>query len=305
VQQRSLSLGILLASALSLAACSSGAGRSFLALEDEKAEARASIAQKIGVTPLDVRQALDSSPEQQRATALAVTQRVEQRYGVSSDLAMQQYLQDMAQRMADASVRKHVPVEVVLLKSRQINAFTPGAGVILINEGLLKITENEAQVAAVIAHELAHLLMRHPQRQKQIKLASKAGGVFMDVYTPTNLRENIGRWLRIGGNATMNGMIRQQEMMADSIGIDIMVKAGYDPREMAHVLRGLRNGIPEKNRAENVVVGNHPLTIDRERAAVEKINEQYRRVRGVRSTPEFDTMLVPYHLKRMKRLAER
>ena len=295
------SVAILLA-ALVLSGCSGG-GRSLLALEDEKAEFRAAFARKIGASRQEVDQALISTPEQELQTANAVTQGLVTRVGTSTDIAMTRHLQDMVEHLASSINVGDSNFKIVLLKSRQANAFTPGAGTILINEGLLQFADNEAQVAAVMAHEMAHVLMRHPQRQKQIRLASKAGSHFMDGYTPNSLADNLGRMLRLGGNATMNGMIRQQEMMADSIGIDILVKAGYDPREMTALLQKLRAIAPLRDRATNVVYGNHPLTADRVDAAANKIKRNYPDAFGVVSSPRFETLVEPYHQKRLKRLA--
>jgi predicted Zn-dependent protease len=288
--------------AIALAGCSSG-GHSLLALEDEKAEFRAAFAQKIGATRQEVDQAMITSPAQERTNAASVMKRMIAREGVSNDVPMRQHLQLMTDRLATAVNAENQNFKVVLLKSNQANAFTPGAGTILINEGLLQFADNEAQIAAVMAHEMAHVLMRHPQRQKQIRLASKAGSHFMDDYTPTSLADNLGRILRLGGNATLNGMIRQHEMMADSIGIDILVKAGYDPNELVAILNKLRAISPQRDRATNVVYGNHPLTADREDAATNKIKRNYPNAYGTVSTPEFDTLAEPYHQRRSKRLA--
>jgi predicted Zn-dependent protease len=104
----------------------------------------------------------------------------------------------------------------------------------------------------------------------------------------------VGMWLRIGGNATLNGMIRQQEMMADSIAIDIMQKAGYNPHEMVRLLTKLRVMIPPKDRTTNVVYGNHPLTADREKAAIEKVQRRYRSTEGIVTTPEYEKLVRAY-----------
>ncbi len=288
-----------------LAACSSGSGRSLLALEDEKTNVRVALAAKIGASPLEVEQALDSTPEQQRKSAAALTSRIALRVGTSHDVAMVSHLQGVSAKLARGM---NVPPEnfnVVVLRSNQANAFTPGAGTILVNEGLLQVASNEAEVAAVMAHEMAHILLNHPQRQKQIRLASKAGGKMMDEFTPKNLQNNLGQILRISGNATMNGMIRQQELMADSIAIDMLVKAGYEPRAILQILETLRAGKQQSDRATNVVYGYHPLTIDRETAATHKINSRYHTVVGLQTTPRFEELVAPYHLKRFKRLAQR
>ena len=276
-----------------------------LALEDEKTEMRVALAEKIGASPIEVEQALDTTPLQQEKVAVAVAERVIQRHGMSDDEAMRNYLQGVVDKLAAGMKVRRQNFELVILKSRQANAFTPGGGIILVNEGLLQLVRNEGEVAAVMAHEMAHVLLKHPQRQKQIRLASKAGSAMMDQFTPDRLRDNIGRFLRLGGNATMNGMIRQQEMMADAIAIDMLVKAGYHPRAMVDVLRSLRGLGTQMDRLNNVIYGNHPLTIDREVAAAKKIKERYQSMSGLQSTPRFDELVKPYHRQRSKRLAQR
>ena len=290
--------------AVMVCGCSSGSGRSLLALEDEKIEFRAALAQKIGVSPLEVKQALDTTPEQQERYAASVVLHAKRKIGTSRDMAMQRYLQEMTRSLAVAAGADPQLYKIVLLSSQRINAYTPGAGAILLNEGLLQIAQNEAQVAAVIAHEIAHVLMRHPQRQKQIRLASKAGSRMMDSLTEQPDDNAVIGFFRLSGNVALNGMIRQQELMADSMGIDIMVKAGYDPREMAKILRTLRFATPQRDRLTNVVYGNHPLTIDREAAVLKKIDLYYQAVSGIDSSQQFGKLLRPYRVKRLRRFAK-
>jgi predicted Zn-dependent protease len=275
-----------------LSGCSAGRNGGLLALEDEKAAVKAVFSS-----------GLNSSAEAEQIYAASATSRATERAGLSSNKRMVSYLQKMALAFASGIGAEDQNFKVVVLKGGQANAFTPGAGTIIINEGLLRYCESEAELAAVMAHEMAHVLMRHPIRQKQIRLAGIAGEHFMDKYTPESLAGTIGRALRLSGRSTLNGMMRQQEMMADSIGIDIMVKAGYDPRALLSILRTLRAVAPQKDRLTNVIYGNHPLTIDREAAVTAKIKRNYVAVFGTISTPTFDELVRPYHKVQTKRLA--
>jgi predicted Zn-dependent protease len=304
--QKSLPLPVLAVfSSLILAGCSTNTSHSLLKLEDEKIAMRSAIATKLGATPLEVEQALDETPEQEAQTAALVTRRVTGRVGTSEDVEMQNQLQVIAEKLARAAGSNPEDVQVVLLQSNRINAYTPGGGILLINEGLLTFAETEAQVAAVMAHELAHIVLKHPQRQKKIRLAHKAGDVMMTSSTPDRLVDNLGKWLRIGGRSTMNGMIRQQEMMADAVGLSILVEAGYDPNEMVRLLTALQRRVSENDRAFNAVNGNHPLTIDRVVATKEKIRQRYRGVSGIKTTVKFQRLLNRYHLEQGKQLAYR
>jgi predicted Zn-dependent protease len=103
----------------------------------------------------------------------------------------------------------------------------------------------------------------------------------------------------------MNSMVRAQESEADSVGIDIMVAAGYDPRGMVEIQRQLQRYVPQMSPLANAVYGNHPLSKDREVAAQNKIKEVYPDVRGIENSKAFQRLIAKYHARRMEKLANR
>ncbi|MFO1034594.1 MAG: M48 family metallopeptidase [Hyphomicrobiales bacterium] len=278
---------------------------SFL-LEQEKTQLRDSIAQKIGANPEDITRAMDTSQAGEIANARRIKRETLARYGRSKDKAMEAQLQKVANRLSLAFVGSGgMKYEVVLVKNETMNAFTPGGGIIVINEGLLMFCDTEGEVAAVMAHEMGHVLRRDPLKQRQMSLVRKAGRSITAAITPQSMDKSLGNALRLGGGASMNASTRVQEAEADSLGIDIMVAAGYDPREMVHVQETFMLYAPQESRLANVLYGNHPLSKDRADAARRKIAKQYPDVGGDVTTAAYDALAKRYQERRMAQIARK
>lgn len=282
-----------LSAALLLGACTYNPQSGLLDID--RHAMRQAIAETIGSSPAELQQAFDDSPEVEHFNAVRVTQRMAARDGLSSNRAMTRHLQAVANKLARGiTTADGRPFKVVLLRNNAINAYTPGSGTIILNEGLLGFINTEGQAAAVIAHEAAHVVMRHPQRVRQLALISRASQRFVDTITPVDLKDSMAPALKRKSLSVINGMMRDQEIEADSIGIDLMVAAGYDPREMVSVLRELGRRVPQLPARQNAIVGNHPLSSERESAAFAKIRKQYPDVSGVVNTRRFAELLRPY-----------
>lgn len=297
---------ILLLGAVVLSGCTATTQSSLRALIDnEKTAIRDKFAMRIGATPAEVTYAFDGSVAAEKQAAALATDKLVAQQGLSTDVKLQAYLQTMVDKLTRGLGDMGFEYKVYLLDDERVNAFTPGGGAILIKEGLVAYSDTEAQMAAVLAHEIAHIVMRHPNRMRRIEIAKKTGGSFMAAITPQGLKDNVGKVLRLGGRATMNGMVRSQEAEADSVGIDIMVAAGYDPRGMAEIQRQLRQFAPRVSKLANAIYGNHPLSQDRERAALKKISELYAGVKGISNTKEYARLTAKYQQERMDKLASK
>jgi predicted Zn-dependent protease len=300
-----VSLGIATL-ALSLAACTSGNRNSIsYILEHEKASFRKNFAKSIGSSPEELQRAFDKSREGEEKRAREVAGRVVARLGRSDDKAMQKHLQAVVARLTQPLNTQGIKYELVLVKDEQINAFTPGGGIIVVQEGLLLYCDTEGQIAAVLAHEIAHVLRRHPLTQRKFTIARKTGRSIAEALTPDALEDNLGKALRLGGGATINAAIRSQEKEADSLAIDILVAADYDPLEMVSVQRVFRQYAPQSSRMTNLLYGSHPLSKNREEAARKKIAENYAGVGGDVTTAKFEKLIRAYQERRMRRMANK
>jgi len=114
---------------------------------------------------------------------------------------------------------------------KEANAFALPNAIFVINSGLFDIVENEAQLAAVIGHEIAHATQEHTWRRlnyrKNARMALGIASVVASAYGAKDLA-HIANMVE---GAIRNGYARSMENQADRVGLEYMVRAGYDPRE--------------------------------------------------------------------------
>ena len=194
------------------------------------------------------------------------------------DPLLSEWLQNMGGGLGADSDQPRQPYTFFLLKDRQINAFATLGGYIGVNAGLILTAEREDEVAAVIAHEVAHVTQQHVLRGVEraqrdqipillgmlgaIVLAQAAGG-------------NSGSEASQAAVAGAMGLIQQRqidytrsnESEADRVGIRTLARAGYDPEAMAgffermsQAMRGNRGG--DRERTPDYLQ-THPVTTTR------------------------------------------
>lgn len=124
--------------------------------------------------------------------------------------------------------------EVVVFRSEKVNAFALPGGKIGVYTGLFKAARNQHQLAAVIGHEIGHVLARHSnERISQEFAVEQALGLIQALAIP---QSQTGQWLMaaLGLGAQVGVLMpfsRLQEAEADVIGLELMARAGFDPRE--------------------------------------------------------------------------
>jgi hypothetical protein len=118
-------------------------------------------------------------------------------------------------------------------------AFALANGIVVVHASMLMVLENEAQLAAVLGHEIEHSIQEHSWRQMQYHkkklMALQIGGA---VATGLGYKE-IGDVATLIGAAVRNGYSRSLENQADRLGLERMVEAGYDPREAPAVWKAM------------------------------------------------------------------
>ncbi len=146
-------------------------------------------------------------------------------------------LETIVQRLAPFAARRDFDFRVRVIESEQVNAFALPGGQIVVFTGLLRRAERAEQVAGVLAHEMAHVTLRHGLRN----VAHRAGlalGVQL-------LLGDVSGWARLAGDAAVlaetNGYSREQESAADAEGVRMMMAAGLDPEGMASFFRLLED----------------------------------------------------------------
>ncbi len=175
--------------------------------------------------------------------------------------AIQQYVSQIGQRLAAYSDRPDLPYSFkVIDNDEQVNAFALPGGPIYVFTGLLKFADNEAELAAVMGHEIAHITARHSTEQ-----LTKAFGI--DLLAQLILGRDPSTSAVLATNIVSSlGMLkfsRNDEIEADRLGVQYMFRAGYNPNAMLSVqekLASLQEG--QSSRVLNFL-STHPMSQDR------------------------------------------
>ncbi len=147
----------------------------------------------------------------------------------------QAMVQRVGERIAAVAGRPDYQWEFRLIQSEQMNAFALPGGKVAIYEGILPVCQNEAGLAVVMSHEIAHALARHGGERMSQTAVVKGAEKLLDTVTQDKEEQQRKLLMSVYGAASQYGVIlpysRSHESEADAIGIILMAKAGYDPRE--------------------------------------------------------------------------
>ncbi len=157
---------------------------------------------------------------------------------IYDDPELSAFVDRVGQTLARNSNQPDVEFKFFILDDPGINAFTPGFGLIYMNRGLITYMTSEGQLAAVLAHEIAHNTERHLSRRKSAEiwnwLASAAGTILAG-------NRGVGQAIGISNRARINSFGRELELEADERGAEYMYRSNYDPEEMLGMLSILKD----------------------------------------------------------------
>jgi predicted Zn-dependent protease len=153
--------------------------------------------------------------------------------GIFHDPRVEQSLVPIVSKIVAASDRPDQPYKITILNAPAVNAFALPGGYLYVTRGLLALADDSSEVAAVLAHEMAHITANHAaQRQQKARDAMVVSRVATDV-----LNNDEGAQMALASSQrTLASFSRQQELEADSIGVKTIGKAGYDPFAAARFL---------------------------------------------------------------------
>jgi predicted Zn-dependent protease len=163
---------------------------------------------------------------------------ITQKMGVYDDYGLQQYVQQIGEKLAKASQRPDLDWTFTVLDTDDVNAFATPGGFVYISRGILPYLATEAQLAAVLGHEVGHVAARHSvQQQSQSTIAgvlSTAAAVFTG-------QPALGDLTSMAGSAIIHGYGREAELQADSLGAEYLARTGYKPEAMIEVVSVLKD----------------------------------------------------------------
>jgi predicted Zn-dependent protease len=158
-----------------------------------------------------------------------------------ADEQLQRYVNNVGRWLASQTERPGLPWRFGVLDAPQLNAFATPGGHIFITRGLLSSMNNEAELAGVLAHEIAHVLRKHHlkaiQKTAQLELANTVIGTFRRQDDRTNRHEKL---LAAGSELFARGLDKDDELEADRLGVVIAARAGYGAYGLPAVLQTLQ-----------------------------------------------------------------
>ena len=160
--------------------------------------------------------------------------------------AVQRYVNNVGRWLASQTERADLPWQFGVLQAPQLNAFATPGGHIFITRGLFERMKNEAELAGVLAHEIAHVLRKHHlqaiQKGARMELAGAALSTLARQDRNTPSREKL---LAAGTELFSRGLDKSDELEADRLGVVVAARGGYDAYGLPSVLQTLQAMNPE------------------------------------------------------------
>lgn len=166
---------------------------------------------------------------------------IRKEYGVYSNATLQQYVDRVGQRVARISHRGDLTYRFTVLDSPETNAFALPGGYVYITRGMLAYLSSEAELAAVLAHEIGHVTARHAVQQQSAATAANLGITLGSIFLPELRSQAAQTLLGAVGGSILSGYGREHELEADRLGAEYLARAGYNPQAMIRVIGVLKD----------------------------------------------------------------
>ena len=186
---------------------------------------------------------------------------------IYADPQLEDYLNQVVAKLTPADLPSDLVIHAKVIKNPYLNAFAYPNGMIYIHSGLLVRMENEAQLAAVLAHEMTHCIHRHALRafRKYKNQPALVIAVQQRLLKTRGLRELAHSMGVTGAMVAISGYARELEAEADRVGFESVLQAGYNPKEALSLFDQMLADIAQDGHEEPFFFGSHPKI--RQRAA--------------------------------------
>ena len=184
--------------------------------------------------------------------------------GIYPDKELLKYIRNIGNKVAANSDLSNTKWTFTVLDSPIVNAFALPGGYVYITRGLLALANDEAEIASVIGHEIAHVTARH-SAQRHAK--STLSGIGLDLLSIVVGQPIVTQLASIGVQGVLSAFSRSEELEADKLGIKYIINAKYDPKGSYRFLKRLNELAKISSKSEqnaiNSIFSTHPKTIDR------------------------------------------
>ncbi|WP_243544397.1 M48 family metalloprotease [Pseudodesulfovibrio tunisiensis] len=199
-------------------------------------------------------------------------------YGAVQDTALNQYITDVGTGLASKSHRPDMPYSFRCLNATYVNAYAFPGGSIGATRSIMLELDNEAELAGLLGHEIGHVNARHTaSRMSKAAMVSMVAGVGVAAVGIASrelapLAAGLGS---IGAGALLAHYSRDDERQADSLGMEYMTRAEYNPDGMVGLMDMLNEQHDQKPSAVQMMFATHPMSSERLATARQSVTTKY------------------------------
>lgn len=162
--------------------------------------------------------------------------KVEQVFGKFIQGPLANYVNEVGQKVAQNTERPDVKYQFFVIDSPIINAFALPGGYVYVSRGLLALADNEAELAAVLGHEIGHITARHSAERVSQGFLAQLGAVVLSAATGS---QGVAQAANLGSELYIKSYSRGQEHQADELGVRYLNRSGYDTFAMSSFLQSM------------------------------------------------------------------
>ncbi|MDX8399020.1 MAG: M48 family metalloprotease [Gallionellaceae bacterium] len=204
------------------------------------------------------------------------------------DTKLQQYVNNVGRWVANQSERPNLPWNFGVIQSSDVNAFAAPGGYIYVTLGLYQLLQNEADLAGVLGHEIGHVIRKHHLKILQQSKLVEAGGNAINRQVDNN--DAVQKLIGGGAEIVSRSLDKDAEFEADSIGVVLATRAGYDAYGLPAVLQQIGH-LAKDDGSVALLFKTHPLPDDRLDKLSFAMGARFDRVKGETLSQRF------YHVK--------
>lgn len=205
-------------------------------------------------------------------------------YGIAQDQALNRYVDRTGKKMGARTHRPQVPFNFHVVNATYVNAYAFPGGTIACTRSILLSLDNEAELAALLGHELGHVNARHTAEQMSKGMLTQAvvGGLSAVAGAAGSGFGSLASQLgQIGAGALLASYSRDNERQADALGMEYMVKSDYSPEGMVGLMEMLNSLGKHKPTTIELMFATHPMSAERYQTVVQSAANDYKSAKGL------------------------
>lgn len=207
------------------------------------------------------------SPEAERRIGETTKEKILEHYKVLKSTTVSAYVSRVGERLAQVSDRPTVDYDFTVLDNDLINAFAAPGGFIFVTRGLLEQMNDEAELAMVLGHEIAHVAALHGVQMIQKEMGQNAltvlGTIGAALVAGPEAMLMVANTADLFSSLYLLGYSRDKELEADNLGLQYLLRAGYDPQASLRFLKTLHEMDKEEAHGWDLYFRTHPQTSER------------------------------------------